>query len=35
MTSEESMANTNEYWKLLERPTKQEKASKGRWTNVI
>jgi hypothetical protein len=32
---EESMGDANEYQKLLEPPTKQEKASKGRWTNVI
>jgi hypothetical protein len=35
MTHEEIMANTNEYWKLLEPPTKQGKANKGRWTDVI
>jgi hypothetical protein len=31
---EESMGDTNEYWKLPEPPTNQEKVSKGRWTNV-
>jgi hypothetical protein len=35
ITCEESMGNINEYWKLLEPPTKQEKASKRRLTNLI
>jgi hypothetical protein len=35
VTYEESMGNTNEYQKLLEPPTKEEKASKGRQTYVI
>jgi hypothetical protein len=35
MTCEESMGDTNEYYKLLEPPTKWEKTSKGRWTYVI
>jgi hypothetical protein len=32
---EESMGNTNEYWKLLEPPTKQKKVSEGRQMDVI
>jgi hypothetical protein len=35
ITREESMGDANEYQKLLEPPTKQKKASKGRRTNVI
>ncbi len=35
VTCEESMGDANEYKKLLKSPIEQEKASKGRWTNVI
>jgi hypothetical protein len=35
ITCEESIGNTNEYQKLLEPPTKQEKANEGRQTYVI
>jgi hypothetical protein len=35
ITCEENMGNANEYWKLLEPLTKQEKVSKGRKTYVI
>jgi hypothetical protein len=35
VTYEESMGNANEYQKLLEPPTKQEKASEGRQMYVI
>jgi hypothetical protein len=35
ITCEESMGDVNEYWKLLEPLTKQEKASKGRQTDLI
>jgi hypothetical protein len=35
ITCEESMGDTNEYWKLLEPPTKEEKVSEGRRTYVI
>jgi hypothetical protein len=30
VTCEEIMGNANEYWKLLEPPTKEEKANKRR-----
>jgi hypothetical protein len=35
ITCEKNMGDVNEYWKLLESPTKQEKASKGRQINLI
>jgi len=35
VTCEKSMVDANEYQKLLEPPTKHEKVSKGRWTDVI
>ncbi len=34
VTCEKNMVNANEYQKLLEPPTKHEKVSKGKWTDV-
>jgi hypothetical protein len=34
-TCEKNMGDANEYWKLLELLTKQEKVSKGRRIDVI